>query len=161
VPRNGGATLRTEFNTAVRSAPNMLGLISWNEFTENSYVEPSKYYGNQSLDVLRQLREIPDRPSSPQPAVRAVLSPWPNVLRLSAFAVLLVAVVVLLGVARRRRSRGQSRNASSRTEIDSPVPGGTHAQSALANRNVPADTGPYRGRHDSDGGVGPGGAAGR
>jgi hypothetical protein len=161
VPRDGGATLRTEFTAAVRSAPNMLGLISWNEFTENSYVEPSKYYGDQSLNVLRQLRGIPDRPSSPQPAVRAVLSPWPNVLRLSAFAALLVAVVVLLGAARRRRTRRQPRAASPRTEVDPSVPGRSHAQSALANRNVPADTGAHRGRRDSDGEAGPGGAAGR
>ena len=45
VPRLGGATLRTEYATAARSAPDILGLISWNEWTENTYVEPSVDYG--------------------------------------------------------------------------------------------------------------------
>ena len=45
VPRLSGATLRTEYATAARSAPDILGLISWNEWTENTYVEPSVTYG--------------------------------------------------------------------------------------------------------------------
>jgi hypothetical protein len=109
VPRDSGATLRTEFTAAVGSEPDMLGLISWNEFTENSYVEPSKYYGTQSLDVLRQLRGVQAHSAGPPPGGKAVNSPWPNVARLSAFAVLLVVAVVLLGAARRWRSRRQSR----------------------------------------------------
>ena len=35
VARDNGQTLRSEYNVAVRSSPNMLGLISWNEFSEN------------------------------------------------------------------------------------------------------------------------------
>jgi hypothetical protein len=110
VPRNGGQTLRTEFEAAMRSAPNMLGLISWNEFSENSYVEPSKNYGDQSLTVLRQLRGIPASPGAgPPPSGRAIPTPWPNVLRLSAFALILVAAVTLLGYARQRHSNRRSR----------------------------------------------------
>jgi len=106
VPRNDGQTLRTEYATATRSSPNMLGLISWNEFSENSYVEPSKHYGYQSLDVLRQLRgNTAPRPASPAGSPGTTLSPWPNVFRLSAFALTLVVVVGLLGYARRRKSR--------------------------------------------------------
>lgn len=103
VPRNGGRTLRTEYKTAARSYPNMLGLISWNEFTENSYVEPSANYGYQSLAVLRQLRGI-HRPlpvSQPPPAA-TTFSPWPNVIRLSAFALALVLVAGAI-ICRRRR----------------------------------------------------------
>ena len=81
VPRNNGQTLRTEYAAAVRSSPNMLGLISWNEFSENSYVEPSRDYGNQSLDVLRQLRAVPVSPAS-SPAPVTSFSPWPNIVRL-------------------------------------------------------------------------------
>ena len=66
-PPADGQTLRTEYATALRSSPDVLGLISWNEFSENSYVEPSVHYRYQSLDVLRQLRgtsvPTPDRPS--------------------------------------------------------------------------------------------------
>ena len=59
----------------------MLGLISWNEFSENSYVEPSKDYGYQSLDVLRQLRGT-RLAGQPRGLAGTHASPWPNVLRL-------------------------------------------------------------------------------
>jgi hypothetical protein len=109
VPRNDGQTLRTEYATAAGSSPNMLGLISWNEFSENSYVEPSEQYGYQSLDVLRQLRGTPpSRPASPTGSPAPTLSPWPNVLRLSAFALTLVIAVGLLSYARRRHSHRRS-----------------------------------------------------
>ena len=109
VPRNDGQTLRTEYATAARSSPNMLGLISWNEFSENSHVEPSKHYGYQSLDVLRQLHGTPaPNPASPASLPAPALSPWPNVLRLSAFALALVAAVALLSYARRRHSHRRS-----------------------------------------------------
>jgi hypothetical protein len=117
VPRNGGQTLRTEYATAVRSSPDVLGLISWNEFSENSAVEPSVRYHDQSLDVLRQLRgtTVPQLagPAAPsdgnaRPHVTASAA-WFNVLRLAGFPIVLVIAVGLLGYARRwplhRRSR--------------------------------------------------------
>jgi Glycosyl hydrolase family 99 len=108
VPRDNGQTLRTEYASAVRSSPNMLGLISWNEFSENSYVEPSKQYGYQSLDALRQLRgTIP--PHATAPVARQAFSWWPNVLRLLAFALTLMAVVAVLTFLRRGASRRRRR----------------------------------------------------
>jgi len=107
VPRDNGQTLRTEYAVAVRSSPDMLGLISWNEFSENSYVEPSKNYGYQSLDVLRQLRAVPAAPAG-SPAPVTSFSPWPNVLRLLAFALTLVlGVAALLYLRRRHAHRSQ------------------------------------------------------
>ena len=107
VPRDNGQTLRTEYATAVRSSPDMLGLISWNEFSENSYVEPSKNYGYQSLDVLRQLRAVPAAPAG-SPAPVTSFSPWPNVLRLLAFALtLMLGVAALLYLRRRHAHRSQ------------------------------------------------------
>ncbi|MDX6645696.1 MAG: hypothetical protein QOK40_1423 [Miltoncostaeaceae bacterium] len=52
VPRRNGQTLIKELNVAINSGPDAIGLISWNEFSENSHVEPSQKYGSQSLEVL-------------------------------------------------------------------------------------------------------------
>ncbi len=114
VTRDNGQTLRTEYATAAKSRPDMLGLISWNEFSENTYVEPSRNYGYQALDVLRQLRSGASGKASgsgapgsdaPPAAARANLSPWPNVLLLSGFALALMAAAGFFSYARRRRMR--------------------------------------------------------
>ena len=55
VPRRDGETLRMEYNAAVSSAPDALGLISWNEFSENTHVEPSERYRNSALVELTSL----------------------------------------------------------------------------------------------------------
>lgn len=57
VERNDGATLRTELDAALRSSPDAVGVISWNEFSENSYIEPSRHYGQRYLDVLTQYHQ--------------------------------------------------------------------------------------------------------
>ena len=103
-----------EYDVAVRSSPNMLGLISWNEFSENSYVEPSVHYGYQSLNVLRQLRAgatphpVGSAPSGAPAGSRPTLTPWPNILRLTGFAFALVVAVGVLSAARRRQSYRRS-----------------------------------------------------
>ncbi len=56
VERNDGATLRRELAAALQSAPDAVGLISWNEFSENSHVEPSLNYGTESLAVIADLQ---------------------------------------------------------------------------------------------------------
>jgi Glycosyl hydrolase family 71 len=61
VQRREGATLREEMDAAIASSPDALGLISWNEFSEGSYVEPSVRYGRRYLDVLASLQ----RPQGP------------------------------------------------------------------------------------------------
>jgi len=113
VPRKNGATLRTEYATALRSSPDVLGLISWNEFSENSYVEPSVHYRDQSLDVLRQLRgtavPAPTGPAEPSDLSASSAAsgpgPWPNLLRLAAFPLLLLVAVGILRYARRHATR--------------------------------------------------------
>jgi hypothetical protein len=52
VPRDGGETLRRELAAARGSDPDALGLISWNEFSENTHVEPSEEYGTSTLHAL-------------------------------------------------------------------------------------------------------------
>jgi hypothetical protein len=56
VERKDGETLRRQLNAAQQSSPDAVGLISWNEFSENSYIEPSRAYGRRYLDVLASMQ---------------------------------------------------------------------------------------------------------
>lgn len=58
VERKNGQTLRTELYTAIQSSPDAIGLISWNEFSENSHIEPSQKYGDLYLKVLTETRIV-------------------------------------------------------------------------------------------------------
>jgi phospholipase C len=76
VERRDGATLRSELDAATRSEPDAVGLISWNEFSENTHVEPSERYGSRYLDVVADVRgarlpEVRDFDSS-EPAATGV-----------------------------------------------------------------------------------------
>jgi hypothetical protein len=55
VTRDDGNTLRQQVAGALASNPDAVGLISWNEFTENTHLEPSLAHGKAYLEVLRQL----------------------------------------------------------------------------------------------------------
>jgi hypothetical protein len=112
VPREDGRTLRTQYATALASSPDALGLISWNEFSENTYVEPSKKFGHRYLDVLAELRhtEAPVPPSaddsSAQPLPTEPGRDWIVVGLVIGLPVLLIAGLTLLGRRLRRRPRG-------------------------------------------------------
>ena len=56
VGRENGATLRHELNAAEASSPDAIGVISWNEFSENTYVEPSRAYGSTALEIIADVR---------------------------------------------------------------------------------------------------------
>jgi hypothetical protein len=102
VPRNGGATLRTEFNTALSSQPDAVGLISWNEFSENTYIEPSMRYGRTYLDLTAQLINA----RAPVPATAVDSSGGGSGGLTTGFALaLLAAIVVVIGWVRLRRGR--------------------------------------------------------
>jgi hypothetical protein len=73
VPRRNGLTLRREYATALVSSPDAVGLISWNEFSENSQIEPSRAYGQRYLSVVASMLgapapSIPDFNSDQAPA---------------------------------------------------------------------------------------------
>jgi hypothetical protein len=55
VERKDGGTLRKEMNAALQSSPDAIGLISWNEFSENSHIEPSEKYDDLYLEVLYKI----------------------------------------------------------------------------------------------------------
>jgi hypothetical protein len=62
IAREGGATLRKEFAAAVGSSPDAVGLISWNEFSENSHVEPSQKHDTRYLRMLADIIGQSSRP---------------------------------------------------------------------------------------------------
>jgi hypothetical protein len=107
VDRDNGQTLRDEYAVAVASSPDVLGLISWNEFSENTYVEPSVKYGDSYLKVLRDLRQVPAvaptsaEDSSDSGTSGARHSYWPAAV-VVAFPLALAIFVTYLGVRRRR-----------------------------------------------------------
>lgn len=57
VERDDGRMLRRQMEAAMNSSPDAVGLISWNEFSENSHVEPSVNHGTRYLEVLAELRD--------------------------------------------------------------------------------------------------------
>jgi hypothetical protein len=55
IPRNGLGTIRSIWALNARSHPDGWFGISWNEFVENTYLEPSRAYGTRYLDELSAL----------------------------------------------------------------------------------------------------------
>jgi hypothetical protein len=55
VPRRGGQTIRTLYAGNGATHPNAFGLISWNEISEGSYIDPMTRYGYQDLNALSSL----------------------------------------------------------------------------------------------------------
>jgi hypothetical protein len=98
VERKGGETLRREYNAAMGSSPDVVGLISWNEFSENSQVEPSERYGARYLRVLADIRgakapDVQSFDSSNEPASTAK-SYGPFVI--GAFTLIMLALIVFI-----------------------------------------------------------------
>ena len=102
IARHNGDTLRKEMDGALASSPDAIGLISWNEFSENSHVEPSRRYGSTSLRVIADIRDtpapsIPDFNSDAAPAHgRSYGAP------LVAGMALIVALLVATTIRKRR-----------------------------------------------------------
>lgn len=54
-PREDGAFLTTAWQAALETDSPVIIITTWNEFMENSHIEPSEVYGTQMLDTLRDL----------------------------------------------------------------------------------------------------------
>jgi glycosyl hydrolase family 99 len=110
VDRKNGDTLRREYDAALSSSPDAIGLISWNEFSENSHIEPSQRYGARYLQVFADIRgaraprvDVFDSSSEPATSAKGY---GPVVL--GAFVLLIIAGIFI--VLRRRPHREQRRD---------------------------------------------------
>ena len=97
VDRKNGETLQVQFNTALRSSPDAIGLISWNEFSENSHIEPSENYDHRYLEVLSNIQNasapLVNNFDSSEPGGRTESLGMDRMLALG-----LVGVLVVLGL---------------------------------------------------------------
>jgi hypothetical protein len=105
VPRHSGDTLRQEWKLAVDSSPDAVGIVSWNEFSENSHIEPSQRFGNESLRALASIlsAKVPDviAADSSDPPGGGGFPVRPVALLLVAFGI----VIASFGALTRRRVR--------------------------------------------------------
>lgn len=122
VDRRDGQTLRDEYGAAARSSPDVLGLISWNEFSENTHVEPSTAFGNRYLDVLTGLTDSPAAAAAPaaaqdssDDAAGSAASDPP--LRLAGLGLVTLAVALGLLVALRARTARAAGRAAGRRHL--------------------------------------------
>jgi Glycosyl hydrolase family 99 len=99
VERNGHQTLLRQMDAALASSPDVIGIISWNEFSENTHIEPSQNYGSTALDALGE-RQITLPPvisdfdsSAPGTTQRNDLN---GVYILATFALFILASLALL-----------------------------------------------------------------
>ena len=106
IQRTGGKTLREEFNAAVASSADAVGLISWNEFSENSHIEPSTTYGDRALTTVADLLGTRfeassdfDSDNTAGPVGRGVS--WPTL----ALTILVIGGGGLVGLRRRGSGR--------------------------------------------------------
>jgi hypothetical protein len=101
IDRKNGDTFRTEINTAMSSSPDALGIISWNEFSENSYIEPSQLYGSTYLNIMSGITHLPapaigEFDSSLPNGIFSEVLPYSRVIALGGVAVLIIAGIIII-----------------------------------------------------------------
>jgi len=108
VPRDA-ENIQRQYEAALGSSPDAVGLISWNEFSENSHIEPSTNDGSRLLDSFAELRNLPalglvsDSSDIELPASAGDDSSMSRLVALAGVGLLLVGGVAL-SVGRTRRS---------------------------------------------------------
>ena len=103
IDRFEGQTFNDAIEAALESQPDALGIVSWNEFDENTHIEPSGRLGTRALEVLadhtaglvpasvQRLEAFSQAPDEP-PSRLAAGPSWLSVM--SGVLALLVATVV-------------------------------------------------------------------
>ncbi len=105
VGREHGATLRRELDAAESSSPDAIGVISWNEFSENTFVEPSRAYGSTALEVIAEVRSArpPDVSTFDSEGSGTSTAPLGVSYGIAGLAIACVGLVTLTTAVRRRR----------------------------------------------------------
>jgi hypothetical protein len=100
IDRRDGRTLVRSLDNAYASRPDAVGVISWNEWSENTYIEPGRRYGSEELDVLRSYlaARTGASPSSSPPLSAPPATSAPHGTWTGLKAVLLLTVVVAVGL---------------------------------------------------------------
>lgn len=146
VPRDGGKTFQREIDTALASNPDILGIISWNEFSENTFIEPSTGYSDTYLQLVKDrlgpgsaapddfLKAAPTTTTSPADGIpdpdsssSGIKGPRTGLLVIGAFVIGGCALPVVASRRRRRRdaSRGPGARGDDPERGDGPAVGST------------------------------------
>lgn len=104
ISRESGQTLRAELAAAVASKPDAIGLISWNEYSENTHVEPSVMYQDEALQVVAEFTGSPAVEAAPLDSSTATARDRPQGLNGLSAMILMVVVLGLVFVITRWRS---------------------------------------------------------
>lgn len=86
IDRAGGAHFRSELDHAFANAPQWVTIYTWNEWFEETYIEPSVAYGDQYLQIagqyLKELEKLSSASPSRTAAAPAGAAPAPGRTRL-------------------------------------------------------------------------------
>jgi hypothetical protein len=56
--RDGGTFYRYTFEAALQSDPDWIFITSWNEWWENTHIEPSQAFGNLYLEITQEYSDL-------------------------------------------------------------------------------------------------------
>lgn len=134
VGRSDGQTLTQSLDNAYGSSPDAVAVISWNEWSENTYIEPGEQYGDRELvtlknDLLPLGRGIP-ADLGVDSSGGSSSSTWTGARAAVALGSLTIAAIIGFAVVARRRARrrpgpGQRRRGRATRLPGDPYAGGS------------------------------------
>jgi hypothetical protein len=124
IDRADGHTLVKSLDNAFASSPDAVAVISWNEWSENTYIEPGQKYGDREIRALNAYllargQGIPPNFGEADSSEGFSASGWTGARAALTLAVLTILTVLVLSLRARARARwgtGHPRRLSS-TEI--------------------------------------------